>query len=370
MKFKCNQQVLAKALNTVSKAITARTTIPVLKGILLKAEDDKLIMAASDLDISIEKNIDAVIEEPGSIVAGAKLFGDIIRKLPNEEITVELLENGTILIKTYNSEFNIIGMPADEFPNIGEIEDVKSQFSFNRDMLKDMIRKTHFCASMDESKGIIVGVLLEIEKESFNMAALDGFRMAVARQKISNEENEKVIINARILNEINKIISESEGDEDISFIISDKKAVLLLEKTKVVIRLLEGEFIKYRDILPKEKNTSMVINRSELLDSIERASLLAKEGKNNLVRFNIKENLLSISSTSEEGRVKEEIIMDKEGEDLEIGFNSKYILDALKVIEDDSIVMEFNTAVTPCLVKPVEGNSYEYLILPVRIPSN
>lgn len=144
---------------------------------------------------------------------------------------------------------------------------------------------------------------------------------------------------------------------------------MLLEKTKVVVRLLEGEFIKYKDILPKEKNTTMVIDKNELLASIERASLLAKEGKNNLIKFELEENLLSISSTSEEGKVKEEIMMDKEGEDLEIGFNSKYVMDALKVIEDENIVMEFNTSTTPCILKPLEGNSYEYLILPVRIPS-
>ncbi|MEA4921974.1 MAG: DNA polymerase III subunit beta [Eubacteriaceae bacterium] len=370
MKFKCNQQTLAKCLNTVSKAITTRTTIPVLKGILLTAtEDNKLTMTASDMDMSIEKIIDANVEESGSTVVAAKLFGDIIRKLPNEEIIIKLNEDGSVNIKTLSSEFNIIGMTADEFPNIGDIKDVKAQLSFNKDMLKDMIRKTHFCASIDESKGIIVGVLMELEKDSFNMAALDGFRMAVAREKMSSEKEENIIISAKKLNEISKILSETESDEDVNFIVSDKKAVMLLEKTKVVVRLLEGEFIKYKDILPKEKNTTMVIDKNELLASIERASLLAKEGKNNLIKFELEENLLSISSTSEEGKVKEEIMMDKEGEDLEIGFNSKYVMDALKVIEDENIVMEFNTSTTPCILKPLEGNSYEYLILPVRIPS-
>lgn len=198
MKFKCNQQTLAKCLNTVSKAITTRTTIPVLKGILLTAtEDNKLTMTASDMDMSIEKIIDANVEESGSTVVAAKLFGDIIRKLPNEEIIIKLNEDGSVNIKTLSSEFNIIGMTADEFPNIGDIKDVKAQLSFNKDMLKDMIRKTHFCASIDESKGIIVGVLMELEKDSFNMAALDGFRMAVAREKMYSEKEENIIISAK-----------------------------------------------------------------------------------------------------------------------------------------------------------------------------
>ena len=152
MKFTCEQQTLSKALNTVSKAVTVRTTIPILKGILLKASDDqKLTLAASDLDMSIEKNIDVDVEEPGSIVVSAKLFGDIIRKLPNEMIFFEMSENGNIKIKTKNTEFEIVGFSAEEFPNIGEIEDVSSQLSFDKDIFREMIRKTSFCASIDES---------------------------------------------------------------------------------------------------------------------------------------------------------------------------------------------------------------------------
>lgn len=370
MKFSCNQQILSKALNTVSKAVTARTTIPILKGILLEVtQDGKLTMAASDLDLSIERTVDVDVTSTGSIVVFAKLFTDIIRKLPNQQVTIELNEKGNVNIRTLNSEFNIVGQPADEFPNIGEIENVKDQLSFDQEIWKEMIRKTHFCASMDESKGIIVGVLMEMTKDAINMVALDGFRMAVAREKMINKEDRNIIISAKILSEIYKLLSDVDHEEDIQFILSDKKAVVLMEKTKIVMRLMDGEFIKYKDILPKSNQTKIIINKNTLLDSIERASLLAKEGKNNLIRCKITENLLTITSTSEEGEVKEEIIMEKTGEDLEIGFNSKYVSDALKAIEDEEVVMEFNTSITPCLVKPVEGDSYEYLILPVRIPS-
>ena len=371
MKFKCNQQILSKALNIVSKAVTIRTTIPVLKGILLNVTNDgKLILTASDLDLSIEKSIDVIVEKSGSTIVMAKLFSDIIKKLPNEEINIELKEDGNVNIKTNSSEFNILGTSADEFPSIGEIENIETQLSFNKNIFREMVRKTYFCASSDESKGIIIGVLLEIEENNFNMAALDGFRMAVAREKLKNEKTENIIVSARILNEINKILFESDVEEDIKLIVSNKKAAILMERTKIVIRLLEGEFIKYKSIIPKEKNTSVIIDKNELLNSIERASLLAKEGKNNLVKFKIVNNLLSITSTSEEGAVKEEIIMEKEGKDIEIGFNSKYIIDAIKVIEDEQILMEFNTSTTPCLIKPLEGKAYEYLILPVRIPGN
>lgn len=371
MKFTCSQQTLAKALNTVSKAVTSRTTLPILKGILMKASSDgTLTLSASDLDLSIEKKLEVNVEEEGEIVVLSKLFSDIIRKLPNEDILIEEKENNTVLIKTSYSEFTIVGLEADEFPNINDAEDDFSTISFDTETFKNMIRKTSFAASIDESKGIIVGVLIEIEPDGINMVALDGFRMAVAREKMKNEESRKIVVSAKILNDVNKIISESDDEEDTKIMFSSKKAVIFIENTKIIIRLLEGEFIKYKDIIPTVNPTKVIVERPALLESIERASLLAKEGKNNLIKLIIKNNLLTITSRSEEGNVIEELIMEKTGEDLEIGFNSKYVMDVLKAVDDEKILMEFNTSTTPCLVKPMEGEEFEYLILPVRISSN
>ena len=374
MKFNCDQQILSKALSTVSKAISQRTTIPVLKGILLTAtNDNKLKLTASNLDLSIERTIDVFVEEEGSIViSDSKFFIDLIRKLPKQQINIEVTENEKVLIKTMTTEVNCVSQSADEFPNTGEIENIITKLSFNKNIFREMIKRTQFCASIDENKGIIVGILVELEENSLNMVALDGFRMAVTREQMMNERRDKIIISAKIMNEINKILTEAgdEEDENIDLILSDKKAVMLLSGTKVTMRLLEGEFISYKDILPKENGTVVNVSKDALIESIERASLLAREGRNNLIRVSISENLLTISSASDEGSVKEDIIMEKQGNDLEIGFNSKYVMDALKAIEDDQIRIEFNTAVKPCLIKPLEGNSYEYLILPVRIPSN
>lgn len=370
MKFNCNQQVLSKTLAMVSRAVTVRTTMPILKGILIQAQDDKLTFSASDLDISIEKTIDAVVDEPGSIVVSSKLFNDIIRRLPNETIFMELKDETTLNIKTATSEFTIVGQPADEFPNIATIEDVQSRLSFNKEIFTSMIKKTAFSAATDENKGVIVGVLLELEENNFNMVALDGFRMAICREQMKNEKSGNIIIPGKILSDIRNILLETSSDEDVEIILGNKKAIVLIENTKIVVRLIDGAFIKYKEILASDNTTRVIIDRSDLLTGIERASLLAKEGKNNLIKCVIKENLLTITSRSEEGTVKEEIIMEKVGEDLEIGFNSKYLLEALKVIEDDEIVLEFKTAVTPCLIKPIEGNNYEYLVLPVRITSN
>lgn len=367
MKFSCEQSSLVKALNTVSKAITSRTTIPILKGILLSLENNNLTLTASDLEISIEKIITVNGIENGSLVVSAKLFSDIIRKLPNEDIFIEGDENEKTIIKTASSEFTIVSIQADEFPRIGKIEEEQDSFIFNKDILKEMIRKTTFSASVDESKGIIVGVLIERNDDNITMVALDGFRMAVVRENIDQGKESKIIISAKLLSEISKIITDEEPEGDINMVLDKKKALLTIDTTKVILRLLEGDFIKYKDILPKEKTSKILVSRKLLQDSIERASLLAKEGKNNLVKFSIIDNLLTITSKSEEGAVKEEIITEKEGEDIEIGFNSKYILDVLKAVDDEIILMEYNSPTSPCMIKQPENTMYEYLVLPVRI---
>ena len=371
MKFKCSQSVLTKALNIVSKAVTSRTTIPILKGILLEvSEDGKLKMCASDLDITIEETVDVEEASSGSVVVQSKLFGDIIRKLPNADVTVSL-EDGNIIIKCMNSQFSIVGLSADEFPNIKNMETSEDDIVFNKNILREMIRKTSFAASVDESKGVITGILIELLNDGVNMVAIDGYRMAITRETMINLNEKNVIISAKIMNEISKILSEAnEDEENVKIMLNDKRAIFVIGNIKVVLRLLDGEFIKYKDVLPKDSKIKVRVNKSDLMESIERASLLSKEGKNNLIKLSIKDTIVTITSKSEEGNVKEEVIITKEGEDLDIGFNAKYVLDVLKSIDDEEIYMYFNTSITPCLVEPVEGDAFEYLILPVRITSN
>ena len=370
MKFTCNQQTLAKALNTVSKAVSSRTTIPILKGIMIKAtEEGTLILTASDLEISIKKEIRADVQEPGAIVVMAKLFGDIIRKLPNEEILISCDESGTVLIKTSYSEFNVVSFPTDEFPEIGNKEEGSESITIDREIFREMIRKTAFAASVDESKGVLTGILTEIDEEYIKMVSLDGFRLALVKENMKSASPNKFIIAAKVMNEISKIISEDEENSDINIMLGEKREVINVGNNEIIIRRMEGEFIKYNDILPKENTTNVIVSKEMLLESIERASLLSREGKNNLIKMIIKNDLMTITSRSEEGNVKEEIIVEKTGNDLEIGFNSKFVLDVLKVIDDEQVSLNFKTGVSPCVVKPVEGDCYEYLILPVRIPS-
>ena len=370
MKFSCDQQTLLKALNIVNKAVSPRITIPILKGILFTVKDNKLVMTSSDMDMTIKHTIkdNIVIEEEGEVVINAKKFTEIVRKLPRETVTIETIEENSVTIRTSNLVADLYCISADEFPKINTDNDYSETLVFNSGLLVDMINKTSFAASSDETKGIITGELIEIEENSINMIALDSFRMAVKKEPVKNVKEEKVVIDAKILNEISKILSENEEEEDVILKISKKRAQVSLSNTEVSLRLLEGEFIKYRDVLPKEEGIKVIVNREDLINSIERASLIA-EKKNNLIRINIKNNLMSITSRSEEGSIKEDLIVDKTGDDIEIGFNSKYFIDALKVIEDEEIKIIFNSSISPALIVPVEGDDYQYLILAVRISS-
>lgn len=369
MKFSCEQSKLAKALNIVSKAVTSRTTVPILKGIMMElSADGTLTMSASDLDISIQNTIDVEVEEPGSVIVMAKLFGDIIRKLPSREIVIESDDDYNVTVSCMNSEFKIMGMSTDEFPNINKMEENMEPIEFNKKQLREMIDKTAFAASIDESRGIITGVLIELEEDQMNMVAIDGYRMSITRRAKVSTAPRKIIISAKILSEISRILGDIDSEEENGTLyVTDKKAVFKFERVQAELKLMEGQFIDYKGILPKDNKIQVTISRPMLLEAIERASLLSKTGKNNLIRVKIQDTLITITSNSDEGNVKEEIAVVKEGDDLTIGFNAQYVIDVLKAVSDDEIRLLLNTPITPCLIQPLEGQEYEYLVLPVRI---
>ena len=367
MKFVCNQVDLTKALNTVSKAVSSRTTIPTLKGILMEVRENNLILTASDMDLTIETSIEIEDGENGSIVVPAKLFNEVIRKLPHDKVSIKT-EGYDININCLNSNSFLPGSDADEFPYIKNPEENSKEIIFNRNIFSNMIKKTSFAASIDQTKGAITGVLVEVLPEEMKMVAIDGFRMAVTKENISGGKEESIIISARIMDEINKIITENDrnNDSEIRILLDKKNANIYMDNTKISTRLIAGEFVKYRDIIPKESKTSINVNKKYLSEAVERASILS-EGKNNLIKMSIKDSVMTISSRSEEGGAMEDIIIHKTGDDLDIGFNSRFLLNIMRVIDDEEIKMEFNTSLSPCMIKPLEGESYEYLILPVRI---
>ncbi len=368
MKFICSQGGLSRALNTVSKAVSLKTTIPILKGIKLSVKEDTLTLTASNLDMSIETKLEVSSAEEGTAVVSARFFSDIVRKLPNAIVKVSLNE-GKLDVNCLGSDFSIVALSADEFPDMGIVESEK-KIEINKEIFKEMIKKTTFSASIDEKKGVLVGCLFDFRKNILEVASLDGFRMAVVKKEIENSEERKLIIHYAILNEIHKILMESPEEGNIEIIPGDKKIEIIIGETRIVARILEGEYIKYSDIIPNSYKTRCVVEREDLFYAIERASLFAREGKNKLIKMKFENYEIEINSRNEQGKVKEIVKADIEGENLTIGFNAAYLMDVLKVVGDPEIVMQMSSPTGPCIIRPTEGETYTYLVLPVRISIN
>lgn len=364
MRFICNQQELIKKLNIISKAVSVRTTIPTLKGVLLDVNANNLKMTSSDMDITIEVNMNVSASENGSVVIPYKLFSDLIRKLPNDDIEISSIDNN-VNIKCRNSNSSIVGMDGSEFPVITNTEEGKSRIVLQKEVLSKMIKNTSFAASIDQTKGVLSGILIEIEKDHIRTVAIDGFRMAINTEASINLEEEKFIISSRLINEVNKIFSEVE-EEEIEFYYDEKGILIKIDEVLISLRMIAGEFIKYQDIIPKDSKISVKVRKEELINAIERASIMT-EGKNNLIKISINDSVLTVSSNSEEGGSIEDVLVQKTGDNIEIGFNARYMIDVLKVLSDDEIMMKMNTPITPCVITPTEGDNYLYLVLPVRI---
>lgn len=372
MKFCITQKEFNQSLGFVSRAVAVRSTDNIHKGILLTVKDHILTLTASDTHFTIEKKVPVTDSEDGSVVLMAGLLTDIIRKLPDGEILVSLTQENedsmVATIKNDYSRFRMIGMSPDSFPLPDDTTGSTRKIIINRHHFRDMIRKTSFAASLDESRGVIVGVLIELLNGNISLAALDGFRMAVAREESRNEEDQEVIIPAKILNDIGNLIGDTDdGEEDIELTIDEREAVIRTEDSRIIIQLIQGQFIRYRDILPNDFRTTVTIDRKMLTDSIERASLFAKDGKHRLIKISITDDNVEISSRSEAGTVNENIPAKKSGDDIQIGLNARYVLDGLKVIQEEEVVLKLNSNVMPCILEPLQNHNYTYLILPVRI---
>lgn len=367
MNFSCDQAALARAINTVTKAVSAKTTMDVLKGIYISADNEgRVHLTCSDNELRIETTVNAFVLDPGDCVVVSRLFSEIIRKLPSGTISIKKNNNKTLNIATSSSEFSIICLDEDEFPKAPELEENILSFSIKKEDLYFMLSGSSFSASVEDSREMFKGVFLELKDNSLTSVALDGFRMAVIKKPVNSDECYNMLINSKIINNTIRILADY--DDDMITVKNDGKyAVFILENTVVSARLMQIPYIDYNPIIPSDCGTRVLCNRKSLVGSIERASLLAREEKNSLVKLTVNDGVIIIESKSEDGVVKEEIPVNKEGNDIIIGFNSKYFLDAIRAIEDDSISIYFKSRVESCLIMPEEGDLYKYIVLPVRI---
>ncbi len=369
MKIYCSKQILINGLNMVQKVISSKTTLPILSGILIEAYDNQITLTGNDLTTAIECNIPATIDENGSIVISSRIFGDIIRKLPSDEIKIEVDKENKVHIFSGNSEFHIMGEVSDDYPILQEGEK-DSNFIVSCDLLKNMIEQTIFAISQNDSKPVLMGSLFKIDNNELTIVSIDGYRLAIRNANIDSNIQKKVIIPGKALSEIHRIFSNYNLNQMAEISFTDKHAIIIVENIKIITRLLEGEFIEYEKIMPSTFNTELTINRKNFLNSLDRAELMSREGKNNSIVIDIREDNMCIRTNTEKGNIREDIDISVIGEDIEIGFNPRYLIDALKVIDSDTIVMKLLSAVSPCLIVPEDYESYKYIVTPVRVVSS
>lgn len=369
MKFICEKENLLLGLNAVSRTSVGRTTTPILEGILLTLKNNQLIMTTNDLEIGMEyilDNCDAI--EEGSTVVECRMFGEIIRKLPNSSITISVNDKKLLVIECEGSIYKLSTMNAEEFPILPNVN-IEKSIHISQRMLKDMIKKTIFAVSAEENRPIFTGCLFEIKNNNMCVVAVDGFRLALRKIMMTYDGEFSAIVPGKYLNEIIKNLQEN--DEIIDIGIAKNQALFELKNCKIVTRLLEGEFLNYNNVIPEDRETRIKVNKAALQGAVERASIFSitaseKEKKYPIKMF-VSLGSVIISCTSQVGDAKEEVLVETEGKELEIGFNPKYLLDALKVIEDEEVYMDFGTNISPCVIRPIADDKFTYMVLPVRL---
>jgi DNA polymerase-3 subunit beta len=364
MKLVCKKANLLNGVQIVSKAVPGKTTMPILECILIDASQGEIKLTANDMELGIETVIEGEIAEKGIIALDAKIFLEIVRKLPDNMITIETDSNLNTVITCEKAKFNIVGKSGEDFSYLPEIEKnnhvVVSQFT-----LKEVIRQTIFSIADNENNKLMTGELFEIKDDNLKVVSLDGHRISLRNIELKDKYDPiKVVVPGKTLNEISKILT-GEADKDVTIYFTDKHILFEFDNTVVLSRLIEGEYFKIDQMLSTDYETKMKINKREFLSCIDRATLLVKEGEKKPIIMNVTDADMELKINSTIGSMNENIDITKEGKDIMIGFNPKFLIDALKVIDDEEIDIYMVNPKAPCIIRD-EQNSYLYLILPVN----
>lgn len=371
MKIIFEKDKMIKALNSVTKAVATKTTMPILEGILIQTNNDDIKLTCYDKELGIEYIIkENNVLEQGSTIVNAIMFSEIIRKLPDTNITISINENNLLVIECEGSVYKLATMNPDDFPQLPEIN-VENSIELEQNTLKDMIRKTIFAISTEENRPVFTGCLFEVKNNKLNVVAVDGFRLAWKSKILNTKTNDfEAVIPGRTLQEINKILIDSF--DLIKLGIAKNQALFEIENCKIVTRLLDGEFLKYSEVIPKKWETRVRVNKNLISNCFERISLISSSSMEKEKRYPVKLNVevgkIKISCTNQTGDAKEEIFTTTEGQDLEAGFNPKFFLDVFRNIDDEEVYIDFGTSISPSVIRSIEDDGdYQYMILPVRL---
>ena len=369
MKIICDKDKILKAINSVTKAVASKTTMPILEGILIQTNDKEVKLTTYDLEIGIEYVIEAQVEEQGATVVNAIMFSEIIRRLPDTEIKIYLNDKNLLVIECEGSLYKLATMNPNEFPELPQIS-IENSIELEQNALKEMIRKTIFAVSTEENRPIFTGCLFEVVDNKLNLVAVDGFRLAWKSKYLQTKVNNfSAVIPGRTLNEINKIILDSFDPIQIG--IAKNQALFEMENCKIVTRLLDGEFLNYSNVIPSMWDTRIRVNKNVMQNCFERVSLISSSSIEKEKKYPVKVSIdigkVIISCTNQTGDAKEEMYVSTEGKNLEAGFNPKYFLDAFRAIDDEEVFIDFGTSISPCIIRPVDNGDYIYMILPIRM---
>ena len=364
MKIICTKSNLAKGVGIVSKAVPSKTTMPILECILIDATASMIKLTANDMELGIETIIEGDIVQPGMIALDAKIFSEIVRKLPDSEIVITTDDNDQTLITCEKAKFQIAGKSGSDFAN-PPIKEKNESNLVSQYTLKEVIRQTIFSIADTESNKLMTGELFEVEDHILKVVSLDGHRISIRKIELkASYDHKKVVVPGKTLMEISKILS-GDAESEVQIYFAENHIVFEFDQTVVVSRLIEGEYFRIEQMLSSDYETKVHINKKELLNCIDRATLLVKEGDKRPIIIQIGDDTMELKIQSQLGSMDEEIFITKEGKDLLIGFNPKFLLDALRVIDDEEVTLYFMNSKAPCFIKD-EKETYVYLILPVN----
>lgn len=365
MRFLVNREKLCEAVMNLSRAVATKATFPVLEGIHMTATSNGLEMKAYNLEIGMTKTIDITCAEEGSIVFKAKLLGDILRSMSGESVSFEVNDRMVCKIKSGSTMFDIMGMPASDFPEMPTVDDCE-RLVFPCETLKDMVRQTIFAtAQADAQKPVLTGLLFDIDEDSVKVVGVDGFRLAVRKQMMNLGKKMSFVIAAKTIGEAVKIIKEDE--ESVEFFVGRRHVAMCIDGYSIVSRKIEGEFIDYKKIMPSSFSTTVKVNTKEITSTIERISLIITDQLKTPMRCKIEADEIIFSCATALGRATDSYKTEVTGEQFEIGINNRFLLDALKACECEEVFVNFNGSFSSVIILPTNGDDFIYMVMPMRL---
>ena len=365
MKAICSRKDLHEGVQTVSRAVAGRSALPILNNVLIKTEDDHLRLMSFDLEMGIECSIPATIEDAGALTVPARVLGEFLATLPESEVILSVNEQNAVNVKCEKSDYTILGLPPEEFPALPDVPDEHS-FEISQAVLKDMIKQTIFCVSPDESRAILTGILLILNSDGIRLVGSDGHRLALRDSQVSNASGEATaIVPGRALGEVGRMLEDEDTGVNVS--IAESQIKFQIDGTSVVSRLIEGQFPNYDRIIPQQSDKKLTMPAESLLSTVRRASIVARENANRIILRTEGDRMTVTAESGDVGKAYDELDIVKEGDDIEIAFNAKYLVEYLSVVDTEGIAMELSGPLNAGVIKQVGKDDYLYVVMPMQI---